>query len=89
MNIHLNIKVFGRVQKVGFRSFARQTAIEYGIKGIVRNERDGSVYVEIEATQMKTDLFLEWCYKGSPLSKVTKIDIEASEMKGYKSFEIQ
>jgi acylphosphatase len=89
MNIHLNIKVFGRVQKVGFRSFARQMAIEYGIKGFVKNQSDGSVYIEIEATQMKTDLFLEWCYQGSPLSRVTKINIEASELKGYKSFEIQ
>jgi acylphosphatase len=89
MNIHLNIKVFGRVQMVGFRSFARQTAIEYGIKGFVKNHQDGSVYIEIEATQMKTDLFLECCYQGSPLSKVTKINIEAAELKGYKIFEIQ
>ena len=88
MNIHLNIKVFGRVQKVGFRSFAKQTAIEYGIKGFVKNQQDGSVYIEIEATQMKTDLFLEWCYQGSPLSKVKKINIEAGELKKYKSFEI-
>jgi len=88
MNIHLNIIIFGRVQKVGFRSFAKQKAIEYGIKGFIRNEENGSVYIEIEATQMKTDLFLEWCYQGSPLSKVTKIDIEASKLNGYKSFEI-
>lgn len=88
MNIHLNIKVFGRVQKVGFRAFAQRTAIEYGIKGFVKNLDDGSVYMEVETSQMKTDLFLEWCYKGSPLSKVTKINVEASALKGFTNFEI-
>jgi len=88
MNIHLNIKVLGRVQKVGYRAFALQMAIEYGIKGFVKNQKDGSVYIEIETTQLKTDLFLEWCYKGSPLSKVSKISIEAASLKGFKNFKI-
>jgi acylphosphatase len=89
MDIHLNIKVFGRVQQVGYRNFICRMAIELGIKGFVENQSDGSVYIEVETTQMKADQFLEWCYKGSPLAKVSKLDVDQKKIKGFTSFEIK
>jgi acylphosphatase len=38
--------VSGRVQGVGFRFFARDTAAREGIQGLVRNLPDGSVEIE-------------------------------------------
>lgn len=89
MDIHLNIKVFGRVQQVGYRNFICRMAIELGIKGFVENREDGSVYLEVETTQMKADQFLEWCYKGSPLAKVSKLDVDQKKVTGFTSFEIK
>jgi acylphosphatase len=33
----------GRVQGVGYRAWAQDTALEHGLEGWVRNRRDGSV----------------------------------------------
>ena len=45
---HLTVRIFGDVQGVGFRFWAKQCADELGIKGFARNEKDGSVCVEAE-----------------------------------------
>lgn len=89
MIIHLNIKIHGKVQGVGFRNFAQRIANESGVKGFCKNETDGSVYVEIETTQMKADEFLEWMYRGSVMAKVSKIDVQPGDVDGFKNFEIR
>ena len=89
MIIHLNIKIHGRVQGVGFRNFAQRVANESSVKGFCQNEADGSVYVEIETTQMKADEFLEWMYRGSVMDKVSKIDVQPGNVVGFKHFEIR
>ena len=89
MIIHLNIKVHGRVQGVGFRKFAKRIANENSISGFCVNQIDGTVYIEIETTQMRADQFLEWMYRGSIMAKVTKIDVEPAKLEGFKYFEIR
>tara|TARA_B100000482_G_C12477739_1_gene247468 strand:+ start:307 stop:579 length:273 start_codon:yes stop_codon:yes gene_type:complete len=89
MIIHLNIIVHGRVQGVGFRQFALRIANENSVVGFCRNQSNGTVYIEIETTQMKADQFLEWMYQGSVMAKVSKIDIEPGEVKGFEFFEIK
>ena len=39
------IRVWGRVQGVGFRFFTQQLAIQLDICGTVQNKMDGSVFV--------------------------------------------
>lgn len=45
----------GRVQGVGFRYFTRRAADLIGVTGWVRNERDGSVTLEIQGTEEQVD----------------------------------
>ncbi|HNU41845.1 MAG TPA: acylphosphatase, partial [Cyclobacteriaceae bacterium] len=47
--MHINILVTGTVQGVYYRASTKQKADELGIKGFVRNQPDGSVYIEAEA----------------------------------------
>lgn len=89
MIIHLNIKVHGKVQGVGFRSFIQRIASELSIVGFCRNEADGTVYAEIETTQMKADEFLECIYRGSIMAKVSKINVEPASIVGFKRFEVK
>lgn len=75
----LKIKVFGRVQGVFFRHSTRREAEELGLSGFVRNEPDGSVYLEAEGEEEQIQKFLGWCRKGPLLAKVEKIDFEFIE----------
>lgn len=43
--LQLRAIVSGEVQGVGFRATTRTTAIQLGLKGIVRNRTDGSVEI--------------------------------------------
>ena len=45
----------GRVQGVGFRYLTRRAADLIGVTGWVRNERDGSVTLEIQGTGEQID----------------------------------
>ena len=44
----INIKITGKVQGVFFRASTKAVADQMGIKGLVKNEKDGSVYIEAE-----------------------------------------
>jgi len=88
MKKHINITIMGRVHGVGFRFSCMEAAYRIGIKGIVRNKSNGSVYVEAEGEEDKLTKFREWCRKGPLWSKIYKIDEEDGELKNYKTFEI-
>lgn len=86
---HYRIKITGKVQGVFFRKYTAEEAVRAGVNGIVRNERDGSVYIEAEGEEDKLDAFVEWCWKGSPSSKVENVGIKEGNVKGYRDFRIE
>ena len=85
---HYNIHIIGKVQGVFFRSSAKERAIDLGLKGFVRNEVDGSVYVEAEGEESVLKEFVRWCKDGSPAAKVESVRVQESKMKDHNSFEI-
>lgn len=89
MRIHLNIKVSGRVQGVFFRHNSASKAIEFGISGFVRNEPDGSVYLEIEGEKKDLDGFVAWCRSGPPFAKVEKVGVIEGPLQNFKEFVVE
>ena len=85
---HLNILVRGRVQGVGFRWSAMRAARSFNINGFVRNEPDGSVYIEAEADPFDLNLFLDWCRRGPGLARVDEIVQTESGLRGFDDFRI-
>lgn len=83
------IRVTGRVQGVGFRWNAANEARNIGIRGIVKNLYDGSVYIEAEGTRDQLKSYIEWCRKGPSFSRVDYIDVEAGPVAGYNDFRIE
>lgn len=81
-------KIYGHVQGVGFRFTTVQLAKDLGVKGIVRNENDGSVYVEALAGPETMDEFISELAKGpSPSANVEKVVIKYdSTIEDYTSF---
>lgn len=87
--VHVNIKLTGKVQGVTFRETTKYVADQSGIKGFVRNETDGTVYIEAEAEQWELDSFLEWCNEGPDRARVDGCEvIQADEVKNFKDFVI-
>lgn len=76
---HLQIKIYGQVQGVFYRDSAHREAKALNLTGFVRNEPDGSVYIEAEGEEENLKEFLKWCKKGSKASRVTKVDWEFSD----------
>lgn len=78
--VKITATVTGKVQGVGFRFSTNQVANELGIGGLVRNENDGSVYVEANGSEEKIDQFIEALRKGpSPAANVDKVVVKYEE----------
>lgn len=72
--------ISGRVQGVGFRFSTKQAADDSGVKGIVRNEPDGTVYVEAVGEEAQLNQFIEALRKGpSPAAEVEKVVVTYDE----------
>lgn len=73
----VSIQVAGLVQGVGFRYMTKLTADQIGVYGIVRNESDGSVYIEANGEPERIDQFIEKIRNSpSPSGRVDSITIE-------------
>lgn len=83
---HLNIRISGGVQGVFFRASTCEKAQEFNIKGFVRNESDGSIYIEAEGEEKKLTQFLNWCHRGSPLARVDKVETHEATLKSFLEF---
>ena len=77
------------MQGINFRWSTRKKAKGLKLMGFVRNQPDGSVYIEVEGELTLLSEFLEWCKKGPFWSKVEKITVDEAEMKNYTGFEIK
>jgi acylphosphatase len=85
---HFNIRVSGKVQGVFYRASAKTKADELGLKGFVRNEPNGDVYIEAEGQETLLNEFVAWCRKGPSHAQVTDVKINSAETKNFGKFEI-
>ncbi|MES2828187.1 MAG: acylphosphatase [Bacteroidota bacterium] len=86
MKKHINIKITGKVQGVTFRETTKYVADQSGVKGLIKNESDGSVYAEAEGEQWELDAFVEWCNEGPDRAKVESVEVTEAELKDFKDF---
>jgi len=68
-------RVFGRVQRVGYRRFVLDSAQELGVAGYVRNERDGSVTVFAQGDEAVLERFVERLKSPPPPAQVRSVDV--------------
>jgi acylphosphatase len=67
-------RLFGRVQGVGFRWWTRQTASGLGLRGTVRNARDGSVEIEVQGPAGALDEFEARLREGPTPARVDRVE---------------
>lgn len=76
------------MQGVSYRGTTKAVADQLGVRGMVRNEANGDVYIEAEAEPMLMDMFIEWCNEGPDPARVTSVTTEEGEIKNYRNFEV-
>jgi acylphosphatase len=82
------ITVRGKVQGVWFRKYTVDKAQQLQLTGTVRNTADGDVAVVATGTDDQLADFIEWCWMGSPKSKVTSVTVEDMPLMEFEGFEV-
>ncbi len=83
------IRVTGKVQNVGFRYYTVKTASDFGVCGFVKNEPDGSVYIEAEGDEDALEAFIHWCRRGPQWARVDGFDVQEQPEMGYDGFSVR
>jgi acylphosphatase len=86
----LEVRLFGRVQGVGFRYFAHERARRLGLVGFVLNLRGGGVRVYAEGVQDALESFLAELRRGPAGSRILDARAEWRPASGqYVQFSIE
>jgi acylphosphatase len=84
--VRRRVRVSGRVQGVWFRASAEREAVARGLSGFARNERDGSVLVEVEGDPGAVEAMVAWCRLGPPRADVTDAEVTDVPVQGSRGF---
>lgn len=81
--------ISGRVQGVGFRAFARRTALDLGLAGYAENLADGRVEVVAEGPKGDLDHYLDRLRQGPAHADVGELDVswsEGGDLRGFYAY---
>lgn len=78
-DVALRLTIAGRVQGVGYRDWAIHEARGLGLKGWVRNRRDGSVEALAVGPDEAVQLFVQSCHRGPSMARVDSVKVEPAQ----------
>jgi acylphosphatase len=81
--------VRGRVQGVGYRSFAQHAASLTGVSGWVRNRDDGSVEAVACGTKEQLDAFAGYVHTGPRWGEVRSVEVSECAPPANSGFSIR
>ena len=87
--VSLRLEISGRVQGVGFRYSMRDEATRRGVRGWVRNRRDGSVEALAQGEPAAVEALVDWARRGPPGARVTEVRASAAEEAALDGFELR
>jgi len=86
----VEIKIFGKVQDVGFRYAALHKAVELFLTGFVKNLDDGTVQIVAQGEQGSLEELASWVKIGPRFANVDRITADFREPNAkFKIFEIK
>jgi len=84
-----HVLVSGRVQGVGFRWYARETAERLGLGGWVKNLTDGRVELLLEGRDQAVEAMLVWLERGPPAAHVKNLEVVERASEGLRTFSVR
>jgi len=84
----VSIRIYGKVQNVGFRFYTVKTALQFNINGFVKNEPAGTVYIEAEGEPADLDTFISWCHEGPQWARVDLMEVQDMPVAGIEGFRL-
>ena len=86
--IRKRMKIYGRVQGVGFRYRAEQAAGLLGITGWVRNAEDGTVEMEVQGSEAAINKMMTFI-NGGTYVRIDRIKTEIIETEKESGFGVR
>lgn len=84
------VTVQGRVQGVGYRAACADMAHLLGLRGWVRNRRDGGVEAFLAGPEANVLRMQEWMWEGPDSAQVTQLDVAPGDAEALvPGFEIR
>lgn len=71
----VQVRITGRVQGVSYRAWTADAAAELGLRGWVRNRRDGSVEAIFSGPDVAVADMLKRCKSGPPAARVDRVAV--------------
>ncbi|MET0509802.1 MAG: acylphosphatase [Burkholderiaceae bacterium] len=81
------LRINGRVQGVGFRWAMVDEATRLGVRGWVRNRRDGTVEAQVEGTAEAVAALTRWAGQGPAGARVDHVDAVDGPTENAVAFE--
>ena len=82
----VRLRITGRVQGVGYRAWAMQMAARLGLRGWVRNLRDGSVEALVIGDDDAVERMIEACREGPFGARVADVAVSEAKDDGSGGF---
>jgi len=84
----VRLYVDGIVQAVFFRSFIKENAEKYDVKGFVRNLEDGRIEIFLEGKPENVNEMIELAKKGPKHAQIKNVEIREEKFQDFKTFKV-
>lgn len=84
----ISLLITGKVQGVGYRYSVKLKAESMAIRGYVRNQLDGSVFVTVQGENTAVENFVKWCYKGPSVALIRGVEKMPGSIEDFSEFKI-
>ena len=88
-DVAIRLFISGRVQGVWFRGWPVETAGGRGLRGWVRNRRDGRVEALVSGPADQVEAFVAAVRRGPSLARVDDVVLVEAEAESFAGFEVR